>query len=1143
MIEPLFELLLDLASTSYQLPATVASDQKRDSNCGSNDSMVPLMKSFATSALLSLVVAIGDTGKMLTAIAALLTSSHLDDEEIETPNILIASQRSVHAVLLGKTNRPDWTTHGFPGAALCDSFPLNLSGGAAAKLAALASSSSCDQLSSERSSSLAFDGRFLYLLLNGVIHKLGSGYGGTVKGHLITSRRLCTPPGSGGQPCGWIGWIKGYLYYQANNWAKNELTKMDTETLRDVGRVTLGVHSWGPSVAASDGDYLVLITASKDDSFSLRTLKPSTSSPATSNERSSHEDGSSSAAATSSPSYLMPVVQELTLKLAHKCLTACGGLGQSLFDVADGQGQVDEDNEQLNGRHGLKPIVVGGDEEVSQICSGKDFAVIRTAGGRVLLTGKAASLGIKGVGKHAAGVAGGAQGRWAELTISKTATKVSHISCGHEAAHLLLIADDGQIYFAGLAKRGEDGSDLSKGRRQPKASKPKKMAKLEGRQVIGAACNHGTSAVITKEGQLHMFGKDSTHVDKASGLVSGLKNVVITQVALGKAHTLALTDKGHVFAFGFNHKGQCGQDFGVHTTSMSALAGQPGLGGGVLVSGDKMTLDEGGLSDAQVDISEDVLEPLCTSGNHNWKYDQCMICTSCGECTGYGPGCVASGKAEVRNPGLACGCGAGDSGCYDCGVCRSCDKMVKEVGVEPHAVAAAAADGQAEGGPLNAGHFYGVLGNQRALGAGNQGAMDPYDLMAGAAAAARAVDHLAAVMSNHENDPLQRALDHIGVPPVPGNQRSERRRSALEAHISRKFRHLNRAQRLAEYARAGPGAIGSNVQADHPAIERLAAGAAGGPGGMGDEAASSDCETTKLTSLPPTKLNIAVRVVQVTCGLHHSVLLTETGEVYAFGSNQQGQLGLGDFVHREKPTKVPVSASIVQVAAGSNHTVLLSVHGQVFTFGSNQKGQLGRLPSAIDYNWNALPVALANIGPANGRRATWIDASGDYTFVKLDESLINPLTLSSARVMANSRCVVIAPSVESLVGHDVRLDDRPFKSLVINRADGSCRTFVANDQVNLASFSSMCLDSLYDVLWTFDLEASIVNRYNIVAAEAKGLQAMNEQNGGGCRLRLPTILSPEVALPSRSTMTVSRSNAAFNLLCCLHTLTRGHQLG
>lgn len=45
-----------------------------------------------------------------------------------------------------------------------------------------------------------------------------------------------------------------------------------------------------------------------------------------------------------------------------------------------------------------------------------------------------------------------------------------------------------------------------------------------------------------------------------SGLVNDIKEPV-TQVALGKAHIVTLTSKGHVYTFGINHKGQCGREF------------------------------------------------------------------------------------------------------------------------------------------------------------------------------------------------------------------------------------------------------------------------------------------------------------------------------------------------------------------------------------------------------------------------------------------------------------------------------------------------------------------------------------------------------------------------------------------------------
>lgn len=119
-----------------------------------------------------------------------------------------------------------------------------------------------------------------------------------------------------------------------------------------------------------------------------------------------------------------------------------------------------------------------------------------------------------------------------------------------------------EIFYFGLgtARRGEDG-DQNKVRRQPKPVKPKKMIKVDGQVIVSAACNNGTTALINRDGELYIFGKDTTHTDHSSGLVCNLRGEFIVQVALGKAHAITLTSKGQVFTFGINNKYQCGREF------------------------------------------------------------------------------------------------------------------------------------------------------------------------------------------------------------------------------------------------------------------------------------------------------------------------------------------------------------------------------------------------------------------------------------------------------------------------------------------------------------------------------------------------------------------------------------------------------
>ena len=78
-----------------------------------------------------------------------------------------------------------------------------------------------------------------------------------------------------------------------------------------------------------------------------------------------------------------------------------------------------------------------------------------------------------------------------------------------------------------------------------------------------------------------------------------------------------------------------------------------------------------------------------------------------------------------------------------------------------------------------------------------------------------------------------------------------------------------------------------------------------------------------------------------------------------------------------------------------------------------QKGQLARASSNSDLAaasasvassipWHAVPAFVNRVGPKQGKRASWIGASGDQTFIKLDESLINEKQFQHSTVIASN---------------------------------------------------------------------------------------------------------------------------------------------
>ncbi|XP_018102757.1 E3 ubiquitin-protein ligase MYCBP2 isoform X7 [Xenopus laevis] len=953
---------------------------------GANDSTGQSLTAVSCACLFSLVVSWGETGKILQAISAILTinGSHAC-QTIQVPTILNSLQRSVQAVLVGKIQIQDWFTSGIKKAALMQKWSLR-----------------DIPVDEDEQCLIQSDGFFLYLLCKDGLYKIGSGYSGTVRGHIYNSTSRIK---SRREKKSWLGYAQGYLLYRDVSNHSLTAKRINPETLELDGTVTVpgtqqDCNTEGQNILFTDGEFINQIAATKDDGFVVRIF------------------------ATSTESVLQ---QELQLKLARKCLHACG---ISLFDL----------------EKDLHIISTSFDEELAVLGAGREFALMRTASGKVYYTGKYQSLGIK--------QGGPSSGKWVELPITKS-PKIVQFSVGHDGSHALLTADDGSVFFTGTASKGEDGeSSKSKSRRQSKPYKPKKMMKMDGKFVVTTACNNGSSSIISKDGELYMFGKDAIYSD-SSNLVTDLKGHVVTQVAMGKAHTCVLTKKGEVWTFGVNNKGQCGRDTGVMNQGSKVFG----------VENMATAMDE----DLEEELDEkDEKSMMCPPRMHKWKLEQCMVCTVCGECTGYGASCVSSGRPD-RVPGGICGCGSGESGCGVCGCCKACAREL---------------DGQEA-------RQRGILDAVKE--------MIPLDLLLGKAV------------------------------PVPGvNIDEQLRQEDKRQRVNRRHRidegrgGKNPNGDLGPFVFPGPNIMKHREQAlarlrSHPAQLKHKRDKK-----KDESREQGEKDASKITTYPPgaVRFDCELRAVQVSCGFHHSVILMENGDVYTFGYGQHGQLGHGDVSCRGCPTLIQaLPGPSTQVTAGSNHTAVLLMDGQVFTFGSFSKGQLGRPILDVPY-WNAKPAPMPNIGSKYGRKATWVGASGDQTFLRIDEALINSHVLATSEIFASRHIIGLVPAYMT--------EPPPFKCLLINKVDGSCATFNDSEQEDLQGFG-VCLDPVHDVIWRFQGSTKELWCYNAVIADSRLPSAPDMQ------LQC-SILCPELALPTGQKAVTTRSHAALHILGCLDTL-------
>ncbi|KAI5764114.1 unnamed protein product [Gulo gulo] len=95
------------------------------------------------------------------------------------------------------------------------------------------------------------------------------------------------------------------------------------------------------------------------------------------------------------------------------------------------------------------------------------------------------------------------------------------------------------------------------------------------------------------------------------------------------------------------------------------------------------------------------------------------------------------------------------------------------------------------------------------------------------------------------------------------------------------------------------------------------------------------------------------QVVQVVCGQDHSLFLTDKGEVYSCGWGADGQTGLGHYNITSVPTKLGgdlAGVNVVQVATYGDCCLAVSAEGGLFGWGNSEYLQLAAVTDATQVN-------------------------------------------------------------------------------------------------------------------------------------------------------------------------------------------------
>lgn len=147
---------------------------------------------------------------------------------------------------------------------------------------------------------------------------------------------------------------------------------------------------------------------------------------------------------------------------------------------------------------------------------------------------------------------------------------------------------------------------------------------------------------------------------------------------------------------------------------------------------------------------------------------------------------------------------------------------------------------------------------------------------------------------------------------------------------------------------------------------------------------------TNTTRLTPVRIGNDTDWVKISAGYIHSLGIKENGALYVWGDNSVGQVGVGTNINVNVPTKIGTANDWAEAdAGGKGHTLAIKKDGTLWAWGANQQGQLGdgtnnetNVPVRIGNDTNWLKVSAGDSHSialkSDGTLWTWgSDANGE----------------------------------------------------------------------------------------------------------------------------------------------------------------------
>ncbi|XP_040521260.1 X-linked retinitis pigmentosa GTPase regulator isoform X2 [Gallus gallus] len=126
------------------------------------------------------------------------------------------------------------------------------------------------------------------------------------------------------------------------------------------------------------------------------------------------------------------------------------------------------------------------------------------------------------------------------------------------------------------------------------------------------------------------------------------------------------------------------------------------------------------------------------------------------------------------------------------------------------------------------------------------------------------------------------------------------------------------------------------------------------------------------------------KIKQLAAGSYTSAAVTEDGQLFVWGDNSEGQIGLADKTCVSVPCQVDVGKPVSSISCGYYHSAFITGDGELYTFGEPENGKLGLLPEQLKNSRVPQPVLgimeKVNKVACGGEHTVVLTETGVYTF-------------------------------------------------------------------------------------------------------------------------------------------------------------------